>query len=221
MPDDLGILFLHHDTSAVTRHNLSSIRSQNRDATIVTMSAGRPFRGGYQLAATPEIKNIHALNPARSSDWLVCSWFLQKREKCAKWWIVEWDTFARMSVKMYYRQVWRQPFVAAQVCLPYRDPNWHWFSHVPQLPQKCRPYAAGAVPFLYLVEGKVLERVCAALISNPTIAGNGELRFATVANMCGFPPCGYSPPRDRITWKAWDKLPVEKTIIHPVKKILG
>jgi len=221
MRDALGILFLHHNTSATARHNLSSIRSKNRNATIVTMSAGKPFKGGYTLAATPEIRNIHSLNPRQSSDWLVCSWFLQRQEKCTKWWVVEWDTFTRISVREFYRPVWEQPFIAAQVYLPYRDPNWHWFLHVRDFPQNRRRYATGAVPFLYLVDGNVLDRVCAELISNPIISGNGELRFATVANRCGFPPCCYSPPRDRITWKAWNKLPTENTIIHPVKKIFG
>jgi hypothetical protein len=219
MQHELGILFLHHNTSAPARHNLSSIRLQNRGVTIATMSAGKPFKNGYTLLATPKIQKIHALNPQRSSDWLVCSWFLQRKEKCSKWWIVEWDTFARISVRNFYRPVWDQSFVATQVCLPYRDPNWHWFTHVPELPPKYRPYAIGAVPFLYLVDDAVLDQVCRTLISNSIIAGNGELRFATTANMCGFPPCGYSPPRDRITWKTWNDLPAEKTIIHPVKSI--
>src|SRR5690349_10458369 len=103
MPDALGILFLHHDTSATARHNLSSIRSLNKGVTIATISAGKPFRGGYSLSATPEIRKRHALNITQSSDWLVCSWFLQKQEKCTKWWIAEWDTFTRISVRNFYR----------------------------------------------------------------------------------------------------------------------
>src|SRR5215469_17470591 len=107
MRSKLGILFLHHDTDAQTRRNLESIKSKNRGAFVVTMSADKPFKGGYSLNATPMVERFHSLNPSRSSDWLVCSWFVQRKESCHKWWIVEWDTFARISVSEYYRPVWK------------------------------------------------------------------------------------------------------------------
>src|SRR5258706_14370160 len=106
MRNEHVMLFLHHNTYAQTRQNPESIRTQNRDATIVTISAEEPFKGGYRLDATPLAKRWHSVNPARSSDWLVCSWYLQRQESCNKWWIVEWDTFARTSVREYYRPVW-------------------------------------------------------------------------------------------------------------------
>ena len=110
----LGILFLHHEKSEVVGQNLQSIKAHNPEALVVSMSAGTPLAGGYSLAATPEVAGLHSINPTRSSDWLVCSWFLQRREQCDKWWIVEWDTYCTASVRDYYQPVWHFPFVASQ-----------------------------------------------------------------------------------------------------------
>ena len=61
MAETLGILFLHHNTSAETRRNLASIRARNGSAVIVTMSAAEPFKNGYTLQTTPDIIPLHSL----------------------------------------------------------------------------------------------------------------------------------------------------------------
>ncbi len=221
MTAELGILFLHHEVDAAVKSNLASVKKQNPRATIVTMSAGERFPNGYGIEATSDIERLHSENPARSSDWLVCSWFVQRRERCRKWWIIEWDTFCDVSVKEYYRAVWNFPFVASSVRLTYREPEWSWFRETRDLPKKFRPFAMGAVPFLYFVSDHALSRICRMLLRNPFTAGNGELRFATVANACGFAPCGFSPPDDRITWIEWNSLDVRNKIVHPVKRPVG
>jgi len=213
----LGILFLHYAVNQVVRTNLASVRRQNPRATVVTMSAGAKLPHGYSLTATPEITRFHSQNPRRGSDWLVCSWFLQRRERCEKWWIIEWDTYCATSVRDYYQSVWDFPFVASSVRLRCREPEWAWFREAGNLPEQYRASAMGAVPFLYLLSDPALERICLTLLKQPFFAGNAELRFATVANWCGLPPCGYSPPGDQITWKTWDRLAERKTIFHPVK----
>jgi hypothetical protein len=217
MAQTLGVLFLHHNSNSVALNNLRSARTMNPDAAIVTMSAGKPLRGGYTLNATPRLKELHAVNVNRSSDWLVCSWFIQRREKFKKWWIIEWDVFCGVSARDYYRPVWRFPFVASTVQLPYREPGWWWFSKIKDMPDRYRPYAMGAVPFLYLLSDSALTAICQTLIAEPFTEGNGELRFATVANKCGFPPCGYSPPNDQITWMNHSSLCRPRTISHAVK----
>ncbi len=217
MTQTLGVLFLHHNETAVVVDNLRSARNNNPDATIITMSAGAPLRGGYSLHATPVLKKLHSMNAKRSSDWLVCSWFMQRREKCSKWWIIEWDVFCGISARDYYRPVWRFPFVASSVRLLYREPGWWWFSRMKDMPDDYRPYAMGAVPFLYLLSDLALSAICRTLLSAPFTAGNGELRFATAANKCGFPPCGYSPPNDQITWMDHSPPVCPRTISHPVK----
>ena len=45
--ETIGIVLLHHDTSAAAASNLQSFRDWNPNTLIVTMSAGDPFDGGY------------------------------------------------------------------------------------------------------------------------------------------------------------------------------
>ena len=219
MNTQLGILFLHHKIDEVVLNNLSSIRAHNPEAILATISAEEPLPHGYTLEATPELKRIHASNPHRSSDWLVCSWFLQRKEQCRRWWIIEWDTFCRIPADQYYAPVWDFPFVASQVFYRYRNPEWYWFSATGNMPGEYRPYAMGASPFLYLLSETALSAICNALLDKPFCAGNGELRFATVANKCGYAPCGYSPPNDQITWISWNSISDKQTVFHPVKHI--
>jgi hypothetical protein len=219
MKSGLGILVLHYGINRVVLNNLASIRNQNPRATIVTISAGAVLPGGYSLEATPELKKIHAAHPSRSSDWLMCSWFLQRRESCQKWWVVEWDTFCRLPVRSFYGPVWDLPFVATTIQLPRRD-HWFWFRHVPRMPPDVRSYAMGAAPFLYLLSERAVKLICSALIKNPFSAGNGELRFATIANKCGVPPHAYSPPHSHVTFHT-APFPMQlKTVFHPVKHLV-
>ena len=221
MSEKLGILFLHHDLSAVAQNNLRSVRKENPGATVVTMSAGEAWPGGYSIEATPAIKVLHAVNTKRSSDWLVCSWFTQRREKCDKWWIIEWDVFCTVPVREYYAPVWHFPFVVSGVRYLYREPEWGWFSHRDKLPEEYWPYAMGAAPFLYLLDDEALGTICATHLKKPFTVGNGELRFTTVANKCGYPPCGYSPPEDYIGWLPWTEVPKHRRgIFHPVKYLV-
>lgn len=147
MKGNFGIIFLHHDIGSITRNNLSSIRRHNPEATIITMSAGQPFPGGYTLAQTPLLKEQHGVSPSRSSDVLLCSWFAQRREYCDKWWIVEWDTYCTTSAESHYKPVWDFHFIASAVCRRNRDIEWYWFKHVQEMPMRYQNFAVGAVPF--------------------------------------------------------------------------
>jgi hypothetical protein len=219
MDTRFGILFLHYQVDPVAENNLRSIQFHNPDATIATISSGEPLPGGYTLEPTPELKALHALYPRRSSDRLVCSWFQQRKEACDKWWIVEWDLFCGVSAKEYYRPVWDFPFVASAVRLAWREGAWYWFKKIREqnVPDGYEPFLMGAVPFIYLISEPALKAVCTMLLENPWSHGNAELRFATAANKCGYPPCGYSPPNDRISWVPWKTMPEHATIVHPVK----
>jgi hypothetical protein len=212
-----GILFLHHHRSAVVLNNLRSVKRNNPNATVVTISAGIPLPGGYSLDRTPALKKQHSLNVERSSDCLVCSWFTQRQEICDKWWIIEWDTYCEISARDYYRPVWSFPFVASIIHRPDRDPNWPWFSGIKDMRNEYKGYAMGALPFLYLLSDPALTATCRTLLAAPLTAGNGELRFATAANKCGFPPYAYSPPNNQISWKNHPSLVKPRTIAHPIK----
>lgn len=215
----LGILFLHHSHNPVTRFNLAQIRLRNPDATIATMSPGDPLPGGYTLRDTPPLKRLHAQLPARRVDLLVCSWFLQKREACRKWWIAEWDVYPEVSVADYYGSVWEYPFVASSVRLPRREPEWNWFRSLQGTPKGYRPFLVGAVPFIFLFDELALAAACNMLLKHPFFSGNSEMRLATAANRAGYPPCGFSPPHDGISWMEWKRVTGPPGIFHPVKHI--
>lgn len=218
-PGDLGIVFLHHHINPVVNSNLHSIQKHHPEATLVTMSAGETLPGGYSLDSTPELKKLHAHQP-NQSDWLLLSWFLQRKENCAKWWIVEWDVFCTTSAYEYYAPVWHFPFVASCVYRHQRESFWPWFGSVRSLPPAHRRAATGAVPFLYLLDESALVAICTHLINNTITGGNCELRFGTVGNLCGYSPCGFTPPNDHISWREMrPKLDVP-AIFHPVKQLL-
>jgi len=221
MSDTLGILFLHHEINDVVLQNLSSVKRHNPDATIVTMSAGDALPSGYTLATTPKVKILHSVKPKRSGDWLICSWLMQRREERAKWWITDWDVFCTMSVQEYYQPVWQFPFVASNVRRPDRDPKWCWFQAIKDLPAKYQSFALGVAPSIYLLDDVALRRIGETMLDEPFFAGNAELRFATIANWCGFPPCGYSPPNDNISCKPVKVLTDQRSIFHPVKIIVN
>jgi hypothetical protein len=219
---NLGILFLHHEINEVVLQNLESIKRHNPGVTIVTLGDGEPLPGGYSLAATPALEALHAQHPARSSDWLVCSWFEQRRETFEKVWICEWDTYCTVSVAEFYRPVWEFAFVATSVVRQDRDPGWYWFSQARGMPAGYQGYEIGASPFLYLLAEEALAATCQTLIREPMVVGNGELRFATAANRCGFAPCSFSPPGDQITWIPLGSVaPEQRAIWHPVKHVVN
>jgi hypothetical protein len=216
----LGILFLHHTHNQVTQHNLRTIRRHNPQATLATMGSDQPLPGGYTLNDTPELKRLHLQMPKRRVDLLVCSWFVQKREKCDRWWIAEWDVYCEMPVFEYYQPVWDFPFVASSLRLSYREPRWNWFGVTQGTPDEYRPYLIGAVPFIYLISEAALGATCRMLMRCRFFSGNSEMRFATAANRSGYPPCGFSPPNDKITWIEWKRVAGLPTIFHPVKHIV-
>jgi hypothetical protein len=213
----LGILFMHHHVDRVVMNHLSRIRLHNPDAVVATISAGTPLPGGYTVDPTPRLKWLHSILMKHSGDRLVCSWFLQRKEICDKWWIVEWDTFCNIPARDYYRPMWNFPFVASSVRLPHREPEWWWFTRAKRMPETYKPFMTGIVPFMSLLSEDALKATCTMLLENPLTVGNSELRFATAATRCGYPPCGYSPPNDQITWMEWKYLPPNPTIVHPVK----
>jgi hypothetical protein len=221
MSHSLGIVYLHHDINDVVLNNLASIQRQNPKAIVDTISARAALPGGYALEATPEIKHLHAAKPSKSSDWLLCSWFLQRRERCRKWWIIEWDTYCAISAREYYDAVWDYPLVASSVRVRHRDSNYGWFSEVGKMPAEYQPYAMAIAPFCCLIDEEPLRAICETLLQQPFTAANGETRFATVANWLGWPPCGFSPPNDHIGWKPWVKLAPQRTIYHPVKHLVN
>ncbi len=218
---ELGVLLLHHDTDPVTINNRDSIAKHNPGVAIATISAEASFVDGYSPFLTPQLYNVYLREPKAFNDMLVCSWFIQRREICKKWWIVEWDTYCSMPIREYYRDVWHRPFVASEVYSTKRPVDWHWFHNIKDLPADCQPYAMGAVPFLYLISEEALTAVCEYMIRKPLLVPNNELRFASIANRCGFPPFAFTPPGNQISWIRPASRPIGRGIYHPVKHLVS
>ena len=221
----LGIVFLHHQTDEVTLNNLASFRRWNPDAFIVTMSAGAALPGGYSIAEFPKMKEIWDRHTktgdlrGRSADLLLYAWYLNRREHCERWLIVEWDTYCASSVEVFFQAAWEHDFVAAHVQWPLKNPQWYWWRTHDSLPSHLHRFAAGIVPFsCLLVKDSVLDAVTRIVPWDQLGRCNGELRFATLANACGFPPSQVPSRNQTIEWQ-----PLPQTtelrggLFHPVK----
>lgn len=213
MNPELGIVVLHHHVDEVFEQNLESMRFHNPEAVVCTISCNHLTPpGGYTFNGTPDLWSMFSVPTC--ADLLLLSFWRQKKESAQKWLVAEWDVFCRCSVKQYYGPVWNEPFVASTVMRPWREHDWPWFAGC-SYPKGTN--LMGIVPFLFLANEEVLDKVCDRL---PDTRGtNSEVRLATAAAECGYPPCAYSPPNDHITWHdcPLDPAPV---IYHCVKQIV-
>lgn len=224
-PESIGLVFLHHLTDEVTANNLQSFRDWNPGMTIVTMSAAEPFPDGYSIQDFSEYREKWARHTAQegrhnsSADVLLYAWYQNRRERCDRWVVVEWDAYCAMRVGDFFAIAWEFDVVAPGVVWRNRDPGWYWFSAVPTLPADLQPFAVGIAPFCFImVRDAVLEKVCQRVPWDQLGKGNSELRFATLVYASGFTPV----PNPLAGWNiGWQPLPettpVHKGMWHPVK----
>ena len=222
----IGIVFLHHDTSATAANNLQSFRDWNPNTQIVTMSAGEPFEGGYSIRDFPEHSarwNRHLVKHPEahrnSADVLLCAWYENRREQCDRWLVVEWESFCASTVEDFLAPVAAFDFSGPSVRWLNRDPDWHWFKHVGKLPGELRPCAVGVMPFSFLLlNDAVLAAVTKHFPWDSLGNVSSELRFATVAHAYGFAPVANPLAGWNITWKPLDEnTPLTEGMWHPVK----
>ena len=219
MIERLGILFLHHHVDHVVKNNLRSIRLHNPDVFLTSVSAGEPLPGGHTIAPTSQLKWLHSTLHSRSSDRLVCSWYIQRQphEICDKWWIVEWDVFCNMAIRVSDRSVWDFPFVVPSVRLPHREPEWHWFGQVREKEVKKEPRNAGGLQAIHrhgsiyclISEGR--SKHLAPILEwrlNPVghILAEGSFEFCQrLPSRCGIIlPARFSPAERQIIAGLWN-----------------
>lgn len=215
----LGIVFMHHRVCELTRHHLDLIRQLHPEAVITPIGQAEKLSGGYSLQDTPELDRRHAWKRSRSGDVLLLSWWIQHQEQAERWWIVEWDTLCEIPITEFFGPVWQFPFLCVSRRETWRATEWAWFRE--QVPPPYRDHRAGSVPFFYVIRDDMLAAITKQMLAGNWQWGNSELRFMTAARMCGFEPCAFSPPWDRVTWIKWERLFGPKTIWHPVKRLLG
>jgi hypothetical protein len=226
---EIGILFLHHCADEVTMNNLESFRRWNPGMPIVTMSGNDPLPGGYAMrdfsehAARWEQVISAPRGCWRSSDLLLYAWFMNRRERCQRWLVVEWDAYCAMRVEDFLAPVREFDLVAPCVRWPNREPEYGWFATVHTLPPDLRPFATAVVPFCFLmISEAVLEAVCARVPWEQLGECNGELRFGTVAHACGYVPAANPLANWNITWQPHgETAPVHTGMWHPVKWLVA
>jgi len=220
---ELGIVFLHHTVGEVTQRHLRLIRKLHPAATLTTIGQTEKLPGGYSLEDTPDLDRRHGWNRTRSGDVLLLSWWVQHREQADRWWIVESDTLCEIPITEFFRPVWEFPFLCVSRCETWRESRWYWFSPTEKdkIPSPYRDHLAGSVPFFYVIRDDLLAAIATQMLSGNWLWGNSELRFMTAARLCGFEPCAFSPPWDRVTWIPWQQqLTRPNAIWHPVKQLL-
>lgn len=225
----LGIIFLHHKTDDVTINNLQSFKKWNPDAVFVTMSPDEALPGGYSIQNMPdwlEKWKVQTSKPdmlAKSTDLLIYAWYANRKENCEKWLIVEWDTFCNCSVEDYFGQLIEQDLVGAYIQVLGKD-NWYWFPQLNSFPEILHKNAAGIVPMsLVLVSDTALNSIYKSLdvFNNNFGAGNGELRFATLAKFAGHEAihnsigAGINEPI-----KLPENLYIKHGMFHPIKHVV-
>jgi len=224
----VGIVFLHHQVDAITENNLKSFRDWNPEATIVTVSAGEPFPGGYSIRDLPqgpfwEEHNWKWKMQSRIADVLLYSWYLNRREHCDRWVVVEWDAYCGMPVEKFFEHVWDFDLVAASTRWPHRDWEWFWFSTVKTLPDDLQPFALGLVPFCFLMmKDHVLSAVCDRVPWEHLGCCNAELRFGTLACAAGFGAVSNPLAQWNISSRELpEHSPVHQGMWHPVKWLVS
>ncbi len=217
---DLGVVFTHYRTDPVTERNLASFRAHHAGP-VETASAEARFPDTADCA-TERWQRVTAGERERrwrNADLLVFEWFKQRRHRCRTWLIVDWDTLCTGPLDAYARAAQDYDVVAPSVKLTTRDLEWPWFREVPRLPPELQPYAMGVVPFCgTIVSETALSAMCDALdrLASDIFC---ELRFATLAAWCGFPPVANPEADAGLSWTgAALGVRAPGVLRHPVKE---
>jgi hypothetical protein len=227
--DKLGIVFLHHRNDWVTLRNLDSFREWNPGVPIATVTSNERIKGGYSILDDPELGPIWRAHierdngrlRARSSDLLLFYWYLNRREHCKRWLVVEWDAFCAMPAEEFLAPVADFSSAGSIVHHTQSSPEWYWFQEAPSLPENLRPFAMGISPTCYIVfADEVLDTIVKLVPWDHLGTGNSELRLGTLVNYAGYDVVEHPLAKGRICWKPLPKMsPIPCGMWHPIKYI--
>jgi hypothetical protein len=152
-------------------------------------------------------------------DLLLYAWYLNRKEQCARWLVVEWDAYCAMPVEEFDAPVAQFPLVAPSIRLPNREPEWVWFQNAKTLPEELQNFQAGIVPFCFvLMDDEVLDSVCKCVPWHELGNCSAELRFGTLASSVGYPPVAHPLCGTNVTWIPHsEKTPLTRGMWHPIK----
>jgi hypothetical protein len=183
--DVLCILFFFHNTDALTKFHLASLRQSNPSAVIVpvTDSVHELLPGSIDVAHFPSPwADAHKW---RSIDTALYRWFENRTFNARHYLIVEYDCLCTVDLKDYYAEVMNADVAGVDFFRIKDNPRWKWFmqSELNNIPEVDRKYAAGVVPLTcMLFSHEALEKIVANVYRQDIFC---ELRLGTIINKLG------------------------------------
>jgi hypothetical protein len=221
MPHDVCLLFLHHKSDDLTRHNLASIRHHNPDVPVVPIHC----RDGNPCDPLPDSIEVPCTFKRganwQSADAIIYEWFRGPHVVQAERYIVlEWDTHATQHVRECYKDVWDKDAAGVNVMLRGRD-SYSWFDTQTQfLPRDWWPHVAALSPLCGVM---LSHRALADLAAEPLVDGvYCEVRIGTMLHWCGYPLTSLAERGRTLEWipssqsRVIDPVP---GIYHPVRTL--
>lgn len=185
---EVGVLFFHHRTDALTVENMESFSRHNRAGIAVIPIATETdvFPNSYRLDENDHWTTLTARRGRgcwRNLDFAAYLYYSVRQFDCERWVLADWDLHCTGPLKEFYGDAWNADCACAHPS-KLGEP-WHWFKEVPRLPPEWRDQAAGVVP----MAGTLLsDRALAAMAAEcPRVAYDlfAELRAGTLAQICG------------------------------------
>jgi hypothetical protein len=219
---DCVILFTHHKNDEVTCQNLESIQRHNPDVPIIPLwcDDGGPACASYRANPLPnavEVRRVASGSNWANLDLVILEWFNSPaRVEAQRYIVLEYDTYASVGVRSFYRSVWNADAAAADTVLRGRD-DWVYWHELNNLPNDWVPHAVAVSP----MSGLMLSRRALVEVSKlPMCGAYCELRLGTMIHWAGF-PIAVLPGGGSMTYRS-DSRPVdpeEPAIYHPVRNL--
>jgi hypothetical protein len=217
---EYAILFTYHRRNCpVTWDHFRRLCQLHPGVPIVPLSTGQAM----DLPNTTDVSQY----PCRwdtsdawaAPDTMIYRWFENGKVTAAKRYInFEWDILTEVHLPDLLRPVWDAPLACMRFLRDGVNKGWYWFCERDQLPADLRPFAAGCVPFGFLLlQHHALAQLTAA--ARPAKV-NAELRLGTVARSLGIEVAEMPWLRPTVRHAAHLIRKVDyPTIYHPVKEL--
>jgi hypothetical protein len=209
-----AIIFIHHNTNEIAKHNLELIKKFNPDCDVFTVgfSWHNLFPDSHIVYRTEDwpvnyrLNNILNCGTSSESDLYIYDFFMHHQEY-ESYFVVEWDTYCNTSIQDFYGDAMKkyQTFSAFiftnKPDLPDADKTklkyvkeWSWFGYFDQLKSDSEkkqliPYLGGTYPTsLLFYRNNVLHDMMTILLNNPRLYDNiqNEMRLGTLIQSAGY-----------------------------------
>jgi hypothetical protein len=224
------IIFLHHNKSDVTIHNLNLIKKHNPTKNIYTVG----FEGNDLIEGSHIVKNSKDLYPSNDllfnqMDYKTIEWyeadiliydFFKSHSNLPVYFIIEWDTYCNCSLEEFYGDKLKLSNFSNSNLLGEKLERWTWYKQLTDK-QKTMDNLAGMNPTTcMLFTNKLLSSMVNKVTSNPRKYDNmfSELRLGTLVQQSGYTLNEIS--EEKISCVEHDINIDKRGYYHPVKKVI-